>query len=429
MILTVINAFELLLASILHLMNISNIQRLLYNHHENKKTKICLIPYFIACVFCSVYREKARPMIFFFSVLTFYSLLFAIQIGNSSRSKLKAGYITLSYLILDSIVQSLVYISIRLATNVYNRSAIINTASIVWGVILYFVIKRANSLGNQIRNSVDLISRRIYVFILLTVFFTGNLCSNMSVDSYEINFEKKLTQFLTIFAILSFLIVMINFIFKSISKEYYENLSRLMEKAVEQQLKHYDKVSELNEELREFRHDYKNHMICLQSLMEAQAYQQADEYIKNITKQDIIESKNYFSGNRTADAILSDKNETAQKNGAWINFSGCISDEISPTDLCTILSNALDNAIEACERIGDSGSLCVNVDCAVIQNVQIVKIRNPNNVDSTVSAKADKDHHGIGLYNIRRTVERLNGQMTIPQKVPEFILELEFPIK
>lgn len=368
-------------------------------------------------------------MIFFFSVLTFYSLLFAIQIGNSSRSKLKAGYITLSYLILDSIVQSLVYISIRLATNVYNRSAIINTASIVWGVILYFVIKRANSLGNQIRNSVDLISRRIYVFILLTVFFTGNLCSNMSVDSYEINFEKKLTQFLTIFAILSFMIVMINFIFKSISKEYYESLSRLMEKAVEQQLKHYDKVSELNEELREFRHDYKNHMICLQSLMEAQAYQQADEYIKNITKQDIIESKNYFSGNRTADAILSDKNETAQKNGARINFSGCISDEISPTELCTILSNALDNAIEACERIGDSGSLCVNVDCAVIQNVQIVKIRNPNNVDSTVSAKADKDHHGIGLYNIRRTVERLNGQMTIPQKVPEFILELEFPIK
>lgn len=338
-------------------------------------------------------------------------------------------YITTIYLLIDSIIQALLIIVLRLVTVNFNKLFVMNIASLLFGISAYFLLKRASLISNQVRNSVNLISKQLSFLILLALVFISNLCGIMSVDSYETYFKNRISNFLTAVSVLIFIFIIINFIFKSISKEYYENLSRLMEKAVNQQIKHYNKVSELNEELREFRHDYKNHMICLQSLMEAQAYQQADEYIKNITMQDVIESKNYFSGNSIADAILSDKNEIAQKNGYTIKFNGCISDEIAPSDLCTILSNSLDNAIEACERIVINEPLCINVDCAVIQNIQIIKIRNPNNVDSTITTKSDKDHHGIGLYNIRKTVEKLDGQMNIPQKVPEFILELEFPTK
>jgi len=60
-----------------------------------------------------------------------------------------------------------------------------------------------------------------------------------------------------------------------------------------------------------------------------------------------------------------------------------------------------------------------------------IKISNPtlDNKNSTETSKHDKDNHGFGLYNIRRAVEKIGGEMKIPKQFPEFILELEFPIK
>ena len=52
-----------------------------------------------------------------------------------------------------------------------------------------------------------------------------------------------------------------------------------------------------------------------------------------------------------------------------------------------------------------------------------------DNKNSTETSKHDKDNHGFGLYNIRRAVEKIGGEMKIPKQFPEFILELEFPIK
>lgn len=117
--------------------------------------------------------------------------------------------------------------------------------------------------------------------------------------------------------------------------------------------------------------------------------------------------------------------------GSQLKFSGFISDEIPAVDLCTMLSNVLDNSIEACEKLSSSDSAIIAVKCAVVQNVQVIKISNPtlDNKNFTETSKLDKDNHGFGLYNIRRTVEKLGGEMKIPKQFPEFILELEFPIK
>ena len=69
----------------------------------------------------------------------------------------------------------------------------------------------------------------------------------------------------------------------------------------------------MTDDLREFRHDYKNHMICLQSLLNNKQYDEALSYVKSITNQEILDSNKFFSVNQIADAILTDKNELAQK--------------------------------------------------------------------------------------------------------------------
>ena len=140
--------------------------------------------------------------------------------------------------------------------------------------------------------------------LLITLFIIGELCGNMAVEDDEQFFGNRINSFLTILTILVFLVTIICFIFSCISQRYYENVSRLMEQQVNDQITHYKKVDKLTQDLREFRHDYKNHMICLQALLDGKQYDDAFSYVKNITKQEIIESNKFSSGNQIADAIL-----------------------------------------------------------------------------------------------------------------------------
>lgn len=253
----------------------------------------------------------------------------------------------------------------------------------------------------------------------------------MAVESSELFFDNKINSFLTVLTIIAFLTIIISFVFSSISQQYYESISRIMEKQMMGQVEYYKKINKLTDDLREFRHDYKNHMVCLQATLEKKQLDEALDYVKRITKQEIIDANKFSSGNQIADSILSEKSESAANTGTQIKFSGFISDEIAAVDLCAMLSNALDNAIEACEKLSSADSAVITMKCAVVQNVQVIKLSNPNpdNKNSTETSKLDKENHGFGLYNIRRTVEKLGGEMRIPKQFPEFILELEFPIK
>ena len=130
-------------------------------------------------------------------------------------------------------------------------------------------------------------------------------------------------------------------------------------------------------------------------------------------------------------AGLNSASELAQKNNCKIIFDGSVSDEISVSNLCTILSNALDNSIEACSKIDSDETQIIDVKCVASELIQIIRISNPNldNNAVTETSKADRKNHGFGLSNIRRTVERMDGQMIISSQYPTFVLEIEFKVK
>ena len=314
----------------------------------------------------------------------------------------------------------------------FDRITVLNISSLIFNIAALILLRALQkSHKNQIINSIKLLPKRVYVMILIVLVFIGELCGNMAVESSELFFDNKINSFLTVLTIIAFLTIIISFVFSSISRQYYESISRIMEKQMAGQVEHYQKINKLTDDLREFRHDYKNHMICLQATLEKRQLDEALDYVRSITKQEIIDANKFSSGNQIADSILSEKSESAANIGTQIQFSGFISDEIPAVDLCTMLSNALDNAIEACEKLSLTDSAVITVKCAVVQNVQVIKLSNPNpdNKNSTETSKLDKDNHGFGLYNIRRTVEKLGGEMRIPKQFPEFVLELEFPIK
>ena len=76
--------------------------------------------------------------------------------------------------------------------------------------------------------------------------------------------------------------------------------------------------------------------------------------------------------------------------------------------------NALDNAIEACERIDiDEKFVCVSMHR--LNNKLIIEIENsslPVDVNNLITSKENKAAHGIGMQSIRQTVENMNGYVS-----------------
>lgn len=433
MILTSIYTTIFVLVSFFNLININNILKLISDDFVYQKAGFIAVG--LQLIFSGIngycrFTDKYLPLALISSLLS-YSLIFACALIFHKKKK-RAIYVSAMFLIIDSIMQSLSCIILELFSINYNQTYLTKGVSVIFNIIsLLLVTKLQRKRKNMIRSGLKLIPDHLYVLILVALLLSGEMFGCIPIDFERVKIRNNIINFSAVLIVPIFMVLIIYLLFNCISKQYFENISLLMEKQVEQQVEHYKKINKLTDDLREFRHDYKNHMICLQSLLNNKQYDEALSYVKSITNQEILDSNKFFSGNQIADAILTDKNELAQKNNCKIIFDGSVSDEISVSNLCTILSNALDNSIEACSKIDSDETQIIDVKCVASELIQIIRISNPNldNNAVTETSKADRKNHGFGLSNIRRTVERMDGQMIISSQYPTFVLEIEFKVK
>lgn len=433
MILTSIYTTIFVLVSFFNLININNILKLISDDFVYQKAGFIAVG--LQLIFSGIngycrFTDKYLPLALISSLLS-YSLIFACALIFHKKKK-RAIYVSAMFLIIDSIMQSLSCIILELFSINYNQTYLTKGVSVIFNIIsLLLVTKLQRKRKNMIRLGLKIIPDHLYVLILVALLLSGEMFGCIPIDFERVKIRNNIINFSAVLIVPIFMVLIIYLLFNCISKQYFENISLLMEKQVEQQVEHYKKINKLTDDLREFRHDYKNHMICLQSLLNNKQYDEALSYVKSITNQEILDSNKFFSGNQIADAILTDKNELAQKNNCKIIFDGSVSDEISVSNLCTILSNALDNSIEACSKIDSDETQIIDVKCVASELIQIIRISNPNldNNAVTETSKADRKNHGFGLSNIRRTVERMDGQMIISSQYPTFVLEIEFKVK
>lgn len=433
MILTSIYTTIFALVSFFNLININNILKLISDDFVYQKAGFIAVG--LQLIFSGIngycrFTDKYLPLALISSLLS-YSLIFACALIFHKKKK-RAIYVSAMFLIIDSIMQSLSCIILELFSINYNQTYLTKGVSVIFNIIsLLLVTKLQRKRKNMIRSGLKIIPDHLYVLILVALLLSGEMFGCIPIDFERVKIRNNIINFSAVLIVPIFMVLIIYLLFNCISKQYFENISLLMEKQVEQQVEHYKKINKLTDDLREFRHDYKNHMICLQSLLNNKQYDEALSYVKSITNQEILDSNKFFSGNQIADAILTDKNELAQKNNCKIIFDGSVSDEISVSNLCTILSNALDNSIEACSKIDSDETQIIDVKCVASELIQIIRISNPNldNNAVTETSKADRKNHGFGLSNIRRTVERMDGQMIISSQYPTFVLEIEFKVK
>ena len=199
---------------------------------------------------------------------------------------------------------------------------------------------------------------------------------------------------------------------------------RMKQVFYEERLKEEDRI-------RSIYHDLKNHLLILQSRVTNG--EETQEMIQSLQKQ-ISDYENYVeTGNSFLDVIFRDKMKMAKEKNidfhSEIDFSK--GDFLDGLSVSTIFGNALDNAIEACEKISEEERF-ITVRGSVEQSFLAIQIENAacqNDYGQSVNTtKSDKFLHGFGKQNIQRAVEKYDGNVAWGYKDGIYTLSILIPL-
>ncbi len=203
------------------------------------------------------------------------------------------------------------------------------------------------------------------------------------------------------------------------------NQKQLTEVQLKEQIKHYNDITAAQAQTRKLKHDLSNHIISIKSYVEDGKKDECLKYLDSLTDYANINSDIIDTGNSVIDAIFTAKRNLARERN--IDFSADIQIpadlKINSSDCCVIFGNALDNAIEACDKV--QGDKYIKVSLVYQNGSLMCKIANSMNEAKNPllkTTKADKINHGIGLKNIRETLNKYSSMLRVEQNAGEFVL-------
>ena len=180
----------------------------------------------------------------------------------------------------------------------------------------------------------------------------------------------------------------------------------------------------------QYRHDLRHHLQYLSSCIENGQTEQAQSYISGICKEIEAQKLRRYCENEAANLILSSFAGRAEDSGIAFHVQGTLPAFllISDSDLCVLLSNALENALHACRPFAAAGKAPgIEIQFYERSGRFFLQVMNPctegirfeNGLPVT-----DRPGHGIGVQSICAIVQRYGGIYTFLVKEGKFILRL-----
>ena len=193
----------------------------------------------------------------------------------------------------------------------------------------------------------------------------------------------------------------------------------------------YDQITKERDILGKREHEFKNTITALQGLIADKQYDKVNEILE-VQNTELINNTNVFeTGNKLINTILNTKYAETREKGIAFRFviNDLSSLKIEDRDCIVILSNILNNAIEAAKKCSDNRVLTVK---AVIEDGQFIfSCRNSfiNDHESDIkSTKKDVIPHGYGIDNVKEAVARNNGNCIFEKRENEFVAIVIIPL-
>lgn len=197
-----------------------------------------------------------------------------------------------------------------------------------------------------------------------------------------------------------------------------------------QVVREIEALRESQEKTRIYRHDLRHHIQYISSCIENGRLEQAQSYMREIYS-DIEEGKvTAFCENETVNLIFSSFAGRARDDGIPIKIDVRIPKiiTVSESDFCVLLSNGLENALHACQKLKNKGLYAaIEVSAFEIKGRIFLQIINTCEEDIFFENEipvTDLPGHGMGVRSICAIVERYDGIYAFSVKDGRFILRV-----
>ncbi len=197
--------------------------------------------------------------------------------------------------------------------------------------------------------------------------------------------------------------------------------------------KHCEEVQNVYRTMRGWRHDYHNHIQAMLALTDKP--QQLRAYLLKLNSDLTTVDTVIKTGNVMVDAILNSKLSLIQSRQINLHAKAVVPSDlrISEIDLCTVIGNLLDNAMEACLKQEQESERFVRVYIGILKKQLYISVQNSSGQQIKKSGKTyistkNSESHGFGLKRIDRIVAKYDGYINRQNEEGIFATEVLLPL-
>lgn len=206
-------------------------------------------------------------------------------------------------------------------------------------------------------------------------------------------------------------VAMFNF-FESYSKQMK---LAFMETVAEREAENYRSLRLSYKEMQKLKHDFQNELAVLKDMIVTGHYKSADEHISEISDFINKSAAICYTGNEAVDSLINIKIKQAEAYDIKIAAKVHLFTDMNynSMDLCRIIGNALDNAIEACCKVKNQDRF-IYISFKEVNDNVLLEISNSSceaDTEWLVSTKSDRGIHGYGVESIYSSAERIGGNV------------------
>lgn len=382
------------------------------------------------------YTVSNKPFIYLLYILIFYAFTIFLFKGNIF-SKGITVFLTMALL---GVCELLVAVLISLISGVYLKSSQQQGLVRLEGMIIsqtifiyvYMVMKE-----NIKKEKIYLIDRRYYfltgtililtvIAIFMTIWMHGNI-ENESMDNNLFAF----TLCVSLISIIA--IVLTDRIIKDMNEKHKDEMEL---QRMKMEHAYLSDVNSALEELRILKHDMRGELAIIHGYNELGQKDKIRSHIEKKLQEMNVQLMPKIDKDNVITSFLNFKLKEARSEKIEINIKSRLTEEneidIDKEDICRVLNNIINNAIEACKQCEKK---YINLYINILSNCIVIKSENPfigeikKEDGKILTIKKDKARHGYGLKSIKNIAEKYGGFMNVNYNNNVFTIEVQMLIK
>ena len=198
---------------------------------------------------------------------------------------------------------------------------------------------------------------------------------------------------------------------------------------------YYTQLEQQQQSLRRLRHDMANHLTVLSGLLEGGKQAEAELYLAGLQAASGVSAGRRYCENAVVNTVLSAKAAAMEEQGIRFAAQATVPEQVNVEgpDLCALLGNALDNAMEACAAL-PAERREVRLSLRADRGLLALRVVNPceqapkREGKRLLSGKKDPENHGLGTESIRGIAEKYGGSADFTVKDGQFECMLYLPL-